>query len=448
MVYRRFRLQVVGRVLLLAGALFLLFYLIYETSLHATIVIVAALCLYQIYSLLHYVEKTNRDLSRFFDAIKHSDFSQSFTGAGLGSTFDELKAAFSEVIARFQQARAEKEEHYRYLQTVVQHVGIGLISFQPSGEIQLINTAARRLLRAPTAKNIHSLVPFSRPLVEKLLQLKSGERALVKIDDGNEILQLALHATELKMREQRYTLVSLQNIQSELEERELEAWQKLIRVLTHEIMNSVTPIASLASTVSDLLQGNGKQGEGTESEAIGDVRGAMQTIQRRSEGLLHFVEAYRNLARIPKPNFKIIPVQELLHSVQQLMGSQVAANAIDLRVTIVPESLEVTADPELIEQVLINLLLNAIQVVEQQPRAKIELRARLDDRGRVLLQIADNGPGILPEVMDKIFIPFFTTKAGGSGIGLSLSRQIMRLHRGTISVHSQPEEETVFTLRF
>jgi nitrogen fixation/metabolism regulation signal transduction histidine kinase len=449
MVYKRFRLQVVSRVLLLAGALFLLFYLLYRTSLHATIVIVAGLCLYQIYSLLHYVEKTNRDLSRFFDAIKHSDFSQSFTGAGLGSAFDQLKAAFSEVIAKFQQARAEKEEHYRYLQTVVQHVGIGLISFQPSGEIELMNTAARRLLRAPTAKNIHALESYNKPLVERLLQLRSGERALEKVDDRNEILQLALHATELKMREQRYTLVSLQNIQSELEEKELEAWQKLIRVLTHEIMNSVTPIASLASTVNDLLTTNGsRNGEGPGTETMQDVQGAVQTIQKRSEGLLHFVDAYRNLTRIPKPNFQIFPVKELLCGVQQLMRAQVAANAIELRVAITPESLEVTADPELVEQILINLLLNAIQAVEHRPNAKIELRSRLDDRGRVLLQIADNGPGILPEVMDKIFIPFFTTKPGGSGIGLSLSRQIMRLHRGTISVRSQPEAETVFTLRF
>ncbi len=449
MVYKRFRLQVVGRVLLLVAVLFLLFYLLYETSLHATIVIVAGLCLYQIYSLLNYVEKTNRDLSRFFDAIKHSDFSQSFTGAGLGSAFDQLKTAFSDVIAKFQQARAEKEEHYRYLQTVVQHVGIGLISFQPNGEIELMNNSARRLLRAPTAKNIHALESFSKPLVEKLLRLRSGERALVKVDDRNDILQLALHATEHKMREQRYTLVSLQNIQSELEEKELEAWQKLIRVLTHEIMNSVTPIASLASTINDLLLANGKPSPaGLESETLSDVRGAVQTIQKRSEGLLHFVDAYRNLTRIPQPNFKIFPVRELLQSVQQLMRAQVATNAVNLRLAITPESLEVTADPELVEQVLINLLLNAIQAVEHRPHAKIELRARMDDRGRVLLQIADNGPGILPEVMDKIFIPFFTTKSGGSGIGLSLSRQIMRLHRGTISVLSQPDTETVFTLRF
>lgn len=443
MVFSRFRLNVLGRVLLLSGSLFGFFYLVFQTTLYATLFILGAVCIYQIYALLFYVEKTNRDLSRFFDAIKHSDFSQSFTGAGLGSSFDELKTAFGEVISKFQRARADKEEHFRYLQTVMQHVGIGLISFQPNGEVELINSAARRLLRVPHLKNIHALENLSRPLVHKLLAMKSGERALVKVEDKSELLQLAIYATEFKMREQKFTLVSLQNIQSELEEKEMEAWQNLIRVLTHEIMNSVTPIASLAATLHDILPPAPLQ-----NEAASDVSEGLQTIRKRSEGLLHFVDAYRNLTRIPKPNFHVVPVKTLFEQVRQLMRAQVAAQAIALAVNIEPESLEVTADPDLIEQVLINLLLNAIQAVEQRADAKIALRAFLDERGRVNVQVSDNGPGILPEVLEKIFIPFFTTKQGGSGIGLSLSRQIMRLHRGTISAHSIIGGETVFTLRF
>ncbi len=448
MVFSRFRLNVLGRVLLLSGSLFGFFYLVFQTTLYATLLILAAVCFYQIYSLLFYVEKTNRDLSRFFDAIKHSDFSQSFTGAGLGSSFDELKAAFGEVITKFQRARADKEEHFRYLQTVMQHVGIGLVSFQPNGEVELINSAARRLLRVPHLKNIHALENLSRPLVEKLLAMKSGERALIKVEDKNEMLQLAIYATEFRMREQKFTLVSLQNIQSELEEKEMEAWQNLIRVLTHEIMNSVTPIASLAATLHDMLPPEPRAAMFQPPDAASDVSEGLQTIRKRSEGLLHFVDAYRNLTRIPKPNFHVVPVKTLFEQVRQLMRAQVAAKAIGLKVDITPESLEVTADPDLIEQVLINLLLNAIQAVEHRADAKIALRAFLDERGRVNVQVSDNGPGILPEVLEKIFIPFFTTKQGGSGIGLSLSRQIMRLHRGTISAHSVLGAETVFTLRF
>jgi signal transduction histidine kinase len=358
-----------------------------------------------------------------------------------------LKAAFNEVIEQFRRARSEKEEHFRYLQTVVQHVGIGLIAFGQDGEVSLLNTTAKRLLRIPHLKNIKTLEAFSKPLVETLFKLKSGEKALIKADNKNEMQQLAIYATEFKLREQQFTLVSLQNIQSELEEKEMEAWQNLIRVLTHEIMNSVTPIASLASTVNDLLGAQQSSGEAG-SDAIGDMRGAVQTIQKRSEGLLHFVDAYRTLTKIPRPNFKIFPVAELFGRVQQLLRTHATDKAIAFRATVEPESLELTADPELIEQVLINLLLNAIHAVDGKPGGRIELAARIDERGRALIQVIDNGPGIAPEVLEKIFIPFFTTKPEGSGIGLSLSRQIMRLHRGAISARSAPNVETVFTLRF
>jgi signal transduction histidine kinase len=447
MVYKNFRLHCILRVILLGASIYLFFYLLLQTTLYATIVIVASIILYQIYSLIHYVEKTNRDLTRFLEAIKHTDFSQTFSNTGLGTSFESLKRAFNEVIEEFRRARAEKEEHFRYLQTVVQHVGIGLIAFGQDGEVGLINTAAKHLLHVTHLKNIKMLETLSKPLVAALLQLESGGKALIKIDDKNELLQLAIYATEFKLREQIFTLVSIQNIQSELEEKEMEAWQNLIRVLTHEIMNSVTPIASLASTVNDLLSAPKLNGE-IGAEAIGDMRGAVQTIQKRSEGLLHFVDAYRSLTRIPRPNFKIFRIAELFDSVEQLLRASFKEKTAVIKTRVEPESLELTADPEMIEQVLINLLLNAIQALNGNPDARIELTARMDERGRIIIQVADNGPGIIPDVLEKIFIPFFTTKPEGSGIGLSLSRQIMRLHRGTITARSEPNVETVFTLRF
>ena len=447
MVYKNFRLHCVIRVLLLGVTIYLFFYLLLQTALYATIVIVASVIVYQIYALIHFVEKTNRDLTRFLEAIKHTDFSQTFSGTGLGSSFEPLKKVFNEVIEQFRRARSEKEEHFRYLQTVVQHVGIGLIAFTQDGEIGLINTAAKRLLRVAHLKNIKTLESLSKKLVTTLLAMESGGKALIKIDDKTEFLHLAVYATEFKLREQQFTLVSIQNIQSELEEKEMEAWQNLIRVLTHEIMNSVTPISSLASTVNELLEKPKSRSEIT-PEYISDMRGAVLTIQKRSEGLLHFVDAYRSLTRIPRPNFKIFHVTELFSGVEQLLRASFKEKTIELNVRIAPESLELTADPEMIEQVLINLLLNAIQALHGKSDAKIELTSRLDERGRVIIQVADNGPGIIPEVLDKIFIPFFTTKPEGSGIGLSLSRQIMRLHRGTITARSEPNVATIFTLRF
>jgi signal transduction histidine kinase len=292
------------------------------------------------------------------------------------------------------------------------------------------------------------LESFSKPLVQKLLDLKSGQKALVKVDVQNELLQIAINATEFRLRDQNFTLVSLQNIQSELEEKELEAWQNLIRVLTHEIMNSVTPIASLASTINDLLNSNGqKTSAALNNETRSDVNGALRTIQKRSEGLLHFVDAYRNLTRLPVPNFQIFSVQELFKRVYHLMQVDLA-QTIRFDYSVIPESLELTADSELVEQILINILKNAIHAVTERENPRIDLTSKIDDRGRVIIQVTDNGPGIPKDMLDKIFIPFFTTKENGSGIGLSLSRQIMRLHRGTITVRSQPNEQTVFTLRF
>ena len=451
MVFRRFRLNCIIRVLFIGATICLFFYLLFRTNLYTALIILGAMIIYQIYGLMHYVEKTNRDLAHFFQSIRYQDFSQTFMEKKFGSSFDELKKAFTEVMNAFRKTRADKEEHFRYLQTVVQHVGIGLIAFQPDGHVELINTAAKRLLRVPRLKNIKSLESLSKTLVDTMLRLKSRESALVKVEDENELLHLALYATEFKLRGLNYSLVSIQNIHSELEEREMEAWQKLIRVLTHEIMNSITPIASLTSTISGLIKdayGKKIKDDQFQNEAFKDIQQALQTIQKRSQGLLHFVDAYRNLALIPKPNHQIFPIKELLDRVRKLMQANIEKNSVRFKVQVEPETLELTADPELIEQVLINLLLNAFQAVESQKKAQIELNALMDGRGRIIIQVVDNGPGIPDENLEKIFIPFFSTKEEGSGIGLSLSRQIIRLHHGSIGVHSDSDAQTVFTLRF
>jgi len=451
MVFNRFRINCIIRVILLGAFSWLFFYLLFRTNLYTALFILGVFILYQIYALIYYVEKTNRDLARFFQSIRYEDFSQTFKVEGYGSSFDSLKAVFSEVMNAFRKTRAEKEEHFRYLQTVVQHIGIGLIAFQPDGEVELINTAAKRLLNVASLKNIKSLESMSKPLVDALLRLRSRESALVKVEDENELLHLALYATEFKLRAQEFSLVSIQNIHSELEEKEMEAWQKLIRVLTHEIMNSITPIASLTSTISNLIReayGKKVEPKKLDSEVLQDIQQAMQTIQKRSQGLLHFVDAYRNLTLIPKPNFQIFPVRELFDRVRKLMQVNIEKNSIRFKVNVDPETLELTADPELVEQVLINLMLNAFQAVEGRKDAQIELKAFLDGRGRIVIQVLDNGPGIPKENIEKIFVPFFSTKEEGSGIGLSLSRQILRLHNAYLGVHSEPNVQTTFTLRF
>ncbi len=447
MAYKHFRLICVLRVAFLCVTTCLFFYCLFFTEYYATLAIIGACVLYQTWALIHYVERTQRDLTRFLQAIRYEDFSQSFTGAGLGSAYNNLKDAFNEVIEAFRKTRAEREENFQYLQTIVQHVGIGLICYTPDGRIELMNTAAQRLLRKPHMRNVRELETVSKAFSETLLKLRSGDKALVKVQDEDELLQIIVYATELRMRGESFILASVQNIQTELEEQEMEAWQKLIRVLTHEIMNSITPISSLASTVRGFLP-DSAGASSLEPETLSDVHTALQTIQSRSEGLLHFVEAYRQLTHISRPDFQIFQVSELFARIVFLMQAECDKNDIALHTAIDPRTLELTVDPDLIEQVLINLMRNAVQALAGRSNARVDLSAQLDGRGRVIIRVQDNGPGILEDVQERIFIPFFTTKRDGSGIGLALSRQIMRVHRGTISVQSRPEEETVFTLRF
>ncbi|HCA81644.1 MAG TPA: ATP-binding protein [Bacteroidetes bacterium] len=451
MASKSFRLNTIARVIALGASLFVLFYLFSQTTLYATATVVALVILYQIYELIRHVERTNFELSRFLRSIRYADFSQTFSSRGRGSSFDALNTAFTEVVEEFQKARAEKEEHFQYLQTVVQHIGVGLLAFTPNGEVALVNTAAKRLLGIDQLINIKSLEPVSASLVRTLFSMRSGQKVLVKTEIHKEPLQLIVSATELKLRGELHTLVSLQNIRSELDEKEVEAWQQLIRVLTHEIMNSITPISSLASTVNEMLTSSHPAEDHPKvptPDLIRDIRGAVQTIEKRSQGLLHFVDAYRSLTKVPPPKFQIVSVKELFGQVEQLMHQRLAESRIVLSQRLEPSSLELTADPGLIEQVLINLILNAAEALHESPEPLITLSAYIGERGRVTIEVADNGPGITKEVQEKIFVPFFTTKPNGSGIGLSLSRQILRLHGGIILLNSEPGKQTVFTLRF
>jgi nitrogen fixation/metabolism regulation signal transduction histidine kinase len=450
---RRFRFQVVGRILAIALNLLLLAYLILKSDLYATYLIVGAAVVYQIYRLIYYIEKSNRNLIRFLEAIRYADFSQSFSDSRTGEDFRELNDALSGIFRDFQRYRTEKEEQYRYLQTVVRHVGIGLLVFLPDGSVDLTNRAAKRLLQFRRLNSIDSLKAISAELVNSMYGLKPGDKALVKIDRPGEPLQLAIHATEFRMRGEIFKLVSLQNIRSELEEREMEAWQKMIRILTHEIMNSITPISSLTATVKDLVGTLGTGASGTRSrpadaEIMIDITAALKTIQKRSQGLQHFVSAYRNLTLIPKPKFEIFSIREMFGRIEKLMQSKMSKSSIRFIADVDPESLELTADPELVEQVLINLLNNAIDAVNRSSRPAIEMKARIGANGNPQIQIIDNGSGIIKEAREKLFVPFFTTKKKGSGIGLSLSRQIMRLHNGTIRVESESGQGSTFYLHF
>ncbi|MEX2347676.1 MAG: HAMP domain-containing sensor histidine kinase [Balneolaceae bacterium] len=453
--FKSFRFGIVIRVLLLATTLLLFMYLILETSYYVSISILGILIVGQIITLVKYLERTNILLTRFLEAIRYSDFTGSFRNKEMGSNFDELNESFSEVIERFKKERSEKEESIRYLETVVQHIGIGLICFNGKGEVALLNTAAKRLFKVATLRKIESLKDISEEFFKTVQKLKGGNRSLIRVSVQNETLQLAMYATEFRMRDEAYKLVSFQNIHTELEEKEMEAWQNLTQVLAHEIMNSITPISSLSATVKMLLEENlSSEAEqvSLNRETVEDVTDALNTISNRSQGLIRFVNSYRDFTQIPEPSVELFSVNEVLLRTANLMKAQADSEGIAIEVQTEPESLELTADPHLTEQVLINLVKNAIRVLSGQDGGKILMKGEIEESGRVAIKVCDNGPGVKKSMTEKIFIPFYTVagdgKTKGSGIGLSLSRQIMRLHGGSLILNSEKGKGSTFTMRF
>lgn len=448
--FKNFKLNIILRVVFLVITIFL-FYYSFNTNFFFTPVIVAGIVVFQVASLIRYLERTNRELANFLESIRFSEFTRTFQMQGMGSSFAELNNAFNEIMHDFQQVRSEKEEHFHYLQTILQNIDVSIIAYRQDGTIELINKAAKKLFQVSGLRNIQGLSDLSPELVNTLFRIKPGQRELVKVQDDDDFLQLAIYATNFKIKDKVVTLATIQNIQSVLEEQETEAWQKLIRVLTHEIMNSITPISSISATLDTTLKQYKKEVSGItkiDNESIDELEVALKTINKRSNGLLHFVDTYRNLTKIPNPNFKICSVSDIFKNVRLLLHDEISKNKIDFQIHFEPEKLTVTVDEQLIEQVLINLVKNSIQALRSANNPIIKLSGFYNKRGHPTIQVYDNGVGIIPDVLEKIFIPFFTTKPSGSGIGLALSRQILRLHNGSITAQSIPGKETIFTLTF
>ena len=386
--------------------------------------------------LIRRVEKPARDLRRFLEGVRYDDMSGHFPATNGDPLLDGLAEAFESVGKAFRKVRAEREEQAGYLEAVVRHVGVALVAFRADGTVTLFNLAAGRTLGVPRPRSMDTLGQRAPEAASALKALPTGERTLVRLDQSNGPQELVAYATRFTVAGETHTLVSLQDIRQELEARELEAWQQLTRVLTHEITNSVAPIASLAGTARSL------HASGTRDE---DVQEALGTIERRSRGLVSFVDSYRTLAKLPAPSARVIQAAELLGDIALLARAKSPDVTVDVEID--PESLELVADPDLIEQALVNLALNAVEAIDGRPGGRVTLRAFAGSTGRAVVEVTDNGPGVLPEVAARVFMPFFSTKPGGSGIGLALSHRIARLHGGTLTVASVPDVETTFSLR-
>jgi signal transduction histidine kinase len=359
-----------------------------------------------------------------------------------------LRKGFNEINTTFKVISKERETQYQYLQKILELVDTGILSYEHNtGEIGWMNESFKKLMGIPYLKTIHSLEKRDAKLYKEVLALRPGENKVVDIIHDRNNFKLLLNATAFQTSGRIYKLIAFQNVSEALDETESKAWQKLLSVMTHEIMNSVAPISSLAETLKNRLQLS-VAGINERPDGLDDLELGIDTIKRRSEGLLKFAETYRNLNKITAPNFKKLYVRDLFENLHQLMQPTLVQKNIELEIILKDPDLTVQADPNLVEQVLINLLVNAMEAVKDKENARITLSGYASPGNKVMLRISDNGAGMSAEILDKIFIPFFSTKKSGSGIGLSLCKQIMMLHKGNIQVQSTEGEGSAFILQF
>ena len=408
------------------------------------------LIIYQVYNLVHYVNKTNRKLAHFFNSVRNEDSVLTHSSEYKGEIFDSLSASLNELNTTIGEMRRQNARQSIFLNNLVEHVGVGLISYTRDGNVEIFNNAAKGLLQINHLGNINDISIKYPELFKCIMELQPTNHHLIKVVTEPSVLYLSLKLSIFRSEKETLNLLSIQNIRIELEQNELDSWQKLIRVLTHEISNSISPIASLANTTKKYFV---KKGSGLiiKREEIDDALlhktiDSLNTIETTGRGLIDFVGKYRSLTALPQPKFEKFQIRDLFDKLQTLLIEEADSNAIVLEYHSSPKTLELTADFNLLEKVLINLIKNAFQALEKSTGGKVHVSAYKNVENRVVILVKDNGSGIPTNILDDIFIPFYTTKNNGSGIGLSLSRQIMRLHSGTITVSSIPNKETIFSL--
>jgi len=447
--FRSFAFGVISRVLLLVLVTFIGISLFLTGQSHLLAFLMLMLLLFQTYNLIEYGNTTNKKITRFLESIRYADFSSSFTkDSPLGKSFKEMNLSFNEVIQAFKKTRAEKEEQMLFLQIMIQHINTGIISFDHTGKIGVINGTAKQLLKIPQFKDIYDFGKLSKDLLERILKIKPGGSFSLKI---NHDLHLNFQSASFKMGGVSWTLLSFQNIQSELQKNELQAWQNLTKVLRHEIMNSMTPIASLANSLGIILEEDVEEINDElviDHDSYEDLQEGLNTIAKRSTGLVDFVNAYRDYTNIPQPVLRPFTVKTLFENITVLLKEDMSKAGVCLTCDIMPKELELMADQDLIQMILINLVKNAKEALDKSDYKTITLKAGMNAQSYPYIQVIDRGEGIVQEALERIFVPFYTTKKTGSGIGLSISRQIMNLHKGHLEVYSVPNEQTVFTLSF
>ena len=381
--------------------------------------------------LIRYQNNTIKGLRRFVDSIRFEEFNISFRNSVNKGLDAEIGKSLDAAITVLNEKAQQKNARLNFNELLLNRIDFSIIVADKSDRVIWINKAAVNLVGR--IKDLRELTTFSAELYETISNISSRETKIVKFSDNRKNEGVAVSVVFAIIRKDDIRIISLKNIQSVIDETESEAWKKLVSIMRHEIMNSMAPIISLSETFSD-----------SEMECEPEtINKTMQTIYRRSKGLVEFVQNYRSITNLPKPHVAIFKISEMLDDIVSLMNAQ----NIKFDYTVIPDNLIIKADRIQIEQVLINLIKNAWEASCMKETSVISLSAGLDNNQRTLISVSDNGVGILPEVQERIFIPFFTTKKNGSGIGLSICKQIIHAHGGNLSVTSTPDEGSCFTIK-
>lgn len=436
--YKNFRLAIFVRVFFIVALSLTIAFVVVVKPMFFVLAATILLLIGLIVNLIRYIEKTNKDLTHFLLSIRQGAFTESYTSGNRGNQHKQLSDALNEIVSEFAKINEQKELHYQFLKTLNENINVSILSFDEKGELIMMNQAAKRLLGLPSFSKLEHFKKIDAALYKAVSTLEPEVRAVVKVILHEETFQLSVQLKEIILNGKPVRIVLLQNLNNELESKEIEAWHQLIRVLTHEIMNSVTPIVSLTGAVENILRSN--SGEGNDftrlsRENIDDVYSSLATIQSRSKGLIKFVTSYKEFARPLDAKFETVDVSSLLQRTIMLLQPQFEEHKINVTTEIPESNLTANGDASLLEQVLINLLKNALEAVAHDGTGQIKIILRKKNHQTIII-ISDNGPGIDEETLPRIFVPFFTTKPKGSGIGLSLSRQIMKIHNGTLKVQT------------
>jgi signal transduction histidine kinase len=414
----------------------------------AYLLLLLPIIIYQVVEFYRFQRKAHDELNQFVESAHYRDFSRYFDVKHAPVEIQPLRQGFNDINTTFKAISKEKETQYQYLQKILELVDTGILSYsEETGEIVWMNEALKRMLQLPYLKTIHSLARRDEEFYKEILAVKPGEGRIATAHPERSSFKILLSATAFQTDGKIYKLIAFQNVNEALDETESKAWQKLLSVLTHEIMNSVAPISSLAETLKHRLH-ESVQLLNNESGSVDDLELGIETIKRRSEGLLKFAETYRSLNKITTLNLTKVYVRDIFENLLQLMLPTLEQKNIDVETILKDPDLMIECDTSLLEQVMINLLVNAIDAVKEKQEPTIILSGYVAGNRKTIIKISDNGNGMPPEVVDKIFIPFFSTKKTGSGIGLSLCKQIMMLHKGNIQVQSEEGVGTAFLLQF